>query len=359
MATYPFSRAKPAGWAFGEKLTSAQQNIVDDNAASGADGSLWTDYMIGMNYPFSATVTDHGRSPIWVDSSTRIRTWWYSFGVSGGNPLAAYSSNGSDWATGLTIAAGDGLTPATRGGSATNGSTIIVGGVPGSSSTSKIRISTDGETFTAANTTATGTIGVTCATYHSGAALFVIGLDNAATTNIETSPDGSTWTQRTTPNSDTRRALATNGTIMVCVSDDGVSNCITSTDGVTWTERTLPQTGTWNDIIWNSFHSRFFIFGDYVLSSADGITWAEETSFLETVTAAASIGRVFALAGGDIYVGYADSSTFDMYNAAAAVFSSGSTRDVAVGNSQFLVTTSTGVHYKSLRGGTPTWVDTF
>lgn len=37
MAFYWTTRAKPAGWAFGEILTSAQQNIVDDNAAQCPD----------------------------------------------------------------------------------------------------------------------------------------------------------------------------------------------------------------------------------------------------------------------------------------------------------------------------------
>ena len=33
-----FSRAKPAGWAFGEILTSAQQNQIDTNQANAVDG---------------------------------------------------------------------------------------------------------------------------------------------------------------------------------------------------------------------------------------------------------------------------------------------------------------------------------
>lgn len=92
---------------------------------------------------------------------------------------------------------------------------------------------------------------------------------------IYTTPDGVTWTQRTSNVTGALYDVIWNGTIMVAV---GGSGCVTtSPDGVTWTKRnTNHTTGSYQSIAWSG--TRFVIvnqtqnWAGYV-HSTDGITW--------------------------------------------------------------------------------------
>ena len=53
-----------------------------------------------------------------------------------------------------------------------------------------------------------------------------------------TSPDGTTWTQRTMPSNQTWSNLSWNGTIF-CATINGGSIYATSPDGTSWTQLTL------------------------------------------------------------------------------------------------------------------------
>lgn len=361
MAEFPFSRAKALGWAYGEVLTSSQMNTADDNAASGAPGVIYTDFAVGRTWIDSVTVANHGRSPIWRpdDTASVLGGKWISFGVSGGNPLVATSRNFGAWTTGISITAGDGLTPPAHGGSAVkpDGSIVIVGGTPGIASRSKIRYSGAGSsTFSAADVTASGTEGVACAVWHAGTSRFYVGLDNSATTNIEYSADGITWTQVTgLPNSNARGNMATDGNIIVCLPSSSTNTCITSTNGTTWTQRSLPASTTWGTVLWDSRYDRFVALGSgtNIAYSSDGITWSAGTSADTSPRIAAIYGRVIVGVPGsasEASCGYFDGSALQV---SKVLDLATNVRGVAYGEGQFLITDTNAAHYRSFCGASP------
>jgi hypothetical protein len=353
MATYPFSRAVPAGHPTGAILTSTQFNTVDENAAAAADGALYTDIAIGKNWLGNATQANYGNALVWWQPDQK----WFSIGVSGGNPLAAFKYNGDTaWTTGLTIAAGDGLTPLCA---ASNGADMMVcGGTPGIASTSKLRSSPTGATWTARTTTASSTESVRDLIWHSSTGHFVASLDNAAATNIEYSTNGTSWTQKTgLPNSAARGKMATNGSTIVAIAYNTSTNkCITCTDpSSTWTERTLPTTEIWHGIVYDSVYERFIAFGATNFAySDDGATWTNGgASPAAGALVIACIGRIVVgglTATGGVGVGHLIDTTFT-YEATLGL--SGTTLQyAAAGNKQYMVSFANGAHYWTIAGGT-------
>ena len=98
-------------------------------------------------------------------------------------------------------------------------------------------------------------------------------------TSAYTSPDGITWTARTLAISVTSPSVAWNGTVFVVQSLTSSATCQTSPDGITWTSRTMPTTTTWSGVIWNG--TQFFAFNSSAATGAtspDGITWTARTT---------------------------------------------------------------------------------
>lgn len=95
-------------------------------------------------------------------------------------------------------------------------------------------------------------------------------------TNHASSPDGVTWTARTTPVSVT--GVAFGGGIFAAV---GVNVACSSTDGITWTTRTIPV-GNWDTI---TYGGGLFVAIDRsggagvttVVTSPDGINWTSRS----------------------------------------------------------------------------------
>jgi photosystem II stability/assembly factor-like uncharacterized protein len=105
---------------------------------------------------------------------------------------------------------------------------------------------------------------------------------------ILTSPDGITWTTRTTglPSTTSLNSIDWSGSLAVAV---GVSNSLsiiyTSSDGITWTARSHPETREFYDVVWAN--NRFVAVGNdlyptatdavritnLVLTSSNGISW--------------------------------------------------------------------------------------
>lgn len=95
-------------------------------------------------------------------------------------------------------------------------------------------------------------------------------------TNHSSSPDGVTWTTRTTPVSVT--GVAYGGGIFAAV---GTNTAASSTDGITWTTRTIPA-GAWDTI---TYGGGLFVAIDrsggagvnIVVTSPDGINWTSRS----------------------------------------------------------------------------------
>lgn len=108
-------------------------------------------------------------------------------------------------------------------------------------------------------------------------------------TPFHTSPDGSTWTDRTT-GVDQVYGLACNDTLAVAVGYGSVNQVATSSDLATWTGQGKPLTGgtaRFTGLIWidslslfigttiNAFDSGTF---HHIVSSPDGVTWTDESA---------------------------------------------------------------------------------
>lgn len=90
-----------------------------------------------------------------------------------------------------------------------------------------------------------------------GAGLFVAINDSGSTAQgIATSPDGITWTYRTSPIAVAQNCIAygasgssaDTGFVSLCATG---TNCISSTDGITWTSRNVPSSQSWEGLVWN------------------------------------------------------------------------------------------------------------
>lgn len=370
-ATYPLQRANSTGYLTGETLPSADANTIDNNAASGADGACFTDLASATSFVLAdamGSTYGHCLGTAAFTSSGRTSRYLLSFGVSAGNPLVAWSPVSSGLFSAASgypgaIDAGAGLTPV-HGAFAANSANAIMGGTPGSGSTSKIRHAALAHwgaaatpSFVARATIASSTEAVNCAVWHSGASLFVIGLSNTAATNIETSPTGQTWTQITgLPNTNARAAMASNGTTIVCTANASTDKCIKSTNGSTWTESTLPATKTWSSVVYDSVNAIFVASSTdgAVATSPDGTTWTSRLasgSFI--VVRASCVGRmIFGTSNAGVKTvcaGYFDRDLAFYYGEVAIVGFDGSydTRSATAGNGVFAYSNSNGGHQRS------------
>ena len=92
-----------------------------------------------------------------------------------------------------------------------------------------------------------------------------------------TSPDGITWTIRTTPTDNEWRSVSYGNGIWVAVSSNGTGNRVmTSPDGITWTIRSTPVDNAWWSVtygngLWVAVSANGT--GNRSMTSLDGITW--------------------------------------------------------------------------------------
>lgn len=271
MVDWPFTRAKPAGWAFGEILTSAQMNALDINAAQAADGLTWSDLAHCRLWPYSHTISGAKVVVQGYQSSSFPILLWKLVGTSD----LAQASHGGFQFVGTTDAAL--MTTPLCAAVASDGLNIVIGGNGGASAT-KYAYATGGmnTALSTANSTdnTSATINTVC--YIAGSVnLFVAGLSDG---DIETSPTGATWTARTTPNSNARRRIATNGTdLLVSVSSASTDAYLTSTNATSWTERAFPTSSTGGyHIEYSAWHGLWFASNGQtgaLYKSDDAITW--------------------------------------------------------------------------------------
>lgn len=292
--SWPFQRANALGFAMFENFTSAQATIIDGNAASAADGSIWSDIALAGNLlPKEIIDTDSaflfGQAVVWEPVSRR----WFSVGkTTAGRSIDKYSYSQGIWQLGTLESDTSAVTTWLEARcAATDGNeNTVVGGY--ASSASKIRWF-NGTTWAAINTIATGTNAVDALVWAPSASLFIAGLGINTTTNVETSLLGSSWTQRTTPNSHLRKAAAASASRVVVIPNATVDKFITSEDGITWTERTVSMPpSAWQSITWNAERGLFMaIAGVHVVTSPDGITWTTRSTTAPDDSAVASIIR--------------------------------------------------------------------
>ncbi len=112
--------------------------------------------------------------------------------------------------------------------------------------------------------------------------LFIAVANSGTGNRVMTSPDGITWTNRTSAADNNWNSLAWGNNILVSVSNSGTTNRVmTSTNGITWTIRTTPNSNDWNAV---TYGNGLFVAvsstgtGNRVMTSPDGINWTVRTS---------------------------------------------------------------------------------
>ena len=234
----------------------------------------------------------------WTSRTSAADNSWRS--VTYGNGLfVAVSADGSP---NQVMTSTDGITWTSRTAAANNiwnsvtfGNGLFVA-VAGSGSNNRVMTSADGITWTSQTSTANNTW--RSVTYANG--LFVAVSSFGVGDRIMTSPDGVTWTPRTAPAVKPWTSVTWGGPAgqekFVAVSDGSAigssttDRVMTSPDGITWTSRTTPSTDDWwSSVRWGgpSGQQRFvavassFNTGNRFMTSPDGITWTAEASGVE------------------------------------------------------------------------------
>ena len=160
----------------------------------------------------------------------------------------------------------------------------------GAATTSAIQTSPDGITWTTRTTPSIATLSYII--WAPEVSLFVATAYQYGTSGVLTSPDGINWTQRTTPNiadgiSAGLADVTWNGSLFVCVNQRTTANTnwvITSPDAITWTQRTTPSGLNWVGVCWSPQLSLFVAVNNSssttsaVATSPDGITWTIRTT---------------------------------------------------------------------------------
>ncbi len=106
-----------------------------------------------------------------------------------------------------------------------------------------------------------------------------IAVGNLSTSaRLLTSPDGLTWTVRTSGESTNLISVAANSSIAIFITDGGAAR--SSTDGATWTTRTLTGNPNPTTLHWWSAPALFVVGGQDgdVSTSPDAITWTARTT---------------------------------------------------------------------------------
>jgi hypothetical protein len=213
------------------------------------------------------------------------------------------------------------------------------------SGTKRVMTSPDGITWTG-RTSAGESNSWNGVTYGNG--LFVAVAFAGVASRAMTSPDGITWTSRTVASNTWASVAYGNGTF-VAVSYSGTNRVTTSTDGITWTPvSSAGESGSWRSVIFAN--GQFVAVGNggtqRVMTSTDGATWTLQSSSNDTN------GWYGVTYGKGLYVAVAQSGTNRVMTSPDAVTwtgyaSSNETNQwfsVAYGNGQFTAVSYSGTN---------------
>jgi predicted RecA/RadA family phage recombinase len=180
----------------------------------------------------------------------------------------------------------------------------------GGSGTYEIKLAQDDDLITKAGTQ---DLGFTAVDYDNswrqvtyGNGIFVAVAYTGTNNRVITSPDGITWTSRTSATENNWLSVTYGNSLFVAVANSGTNDRVmTSPDGITWTSRTSAADNDWLSV---TYGNNLFVAvastgtSDRVMTSPDGITWTSRTS-------AADNDWESVIYGNSLFVAVADSGT--------------------------------------------------
>ncbi len=213
----------------------------------------------------------------------------------------ATSANGTSWATNSTDTAVSGWRYVAAGAG------ITVGVLAGSSVPANILRSANATTWTVRS----ANFDLTYNGIVYGAGLYVAVASTGIGNRVVTTPDGYTWTQRSSAADNAWKSITYSPSLglFVAVSDTGTGNRVmTSPDGITWTIRVSAADNAWQSVVWGEAAGLFVAVantgsGNRVMTSPDGITWTIRVS-------AADNGWTKVVYGNGIFVAIAPTGTY-------------------------------------------------
>lgn len=255
---------------------------VDQNSLSrvmtSLDGISWT----------SRTITDGAAWKALVSNGTGMTV---AVGRSGWEPNAMYSSDG------ITFKKAEGSVPTQDWIGACWGQDLFVavcntGSFPGQFAMT----SPNGLTWTIRTTPADEDWDAVCWGAPSGTGIFVAVAVSGTGNRAMSSPDGAAWTIRTSAADNNWTSVAWNGTIFCAVANTGANNrAMSSTNGTSWTIRTGMEDNSWNGIAakGNLFAAVASTGTNRVMTSTDAVTWTPRSVPASAWMAIASNGVIF------------------------------------------------------------------
>jgi hypothetical protein len=120
-------------------------------------------------------------------------------------------------------------------------------------------------------------------TYGNG--LFVAVASSGTNNRVMSSPDGIIWTARTSAADNEWRGVTYGNGLFVAVAITGTNNRVmTSPDGITWTARTSAADNGWLSVTYGNGQFVAVAYtgtGNRVMTSPDGVTWTSRTSAVD------------------------------------------------------------------------------
>jgi len=178
-----------------------------------------------------------------------------------------------------------------------------------------------------------------------GNGLFVAVAVTGTGNRVMTSPDGINWTIHTSAADNNWRSVTYGNGLFVAVSNTGAGNRVmTSPNGVTWTLQTSPS-NEWNEV---TYGNGLFVAvgstgtGNRVMTSPDGINWTNQTSVADVAWESVTYGNGLFVAvsqnGTNRVMTSPDGITWTARNAAAA----NAWLNVTYGNGLFVAVSGSG-----------------
>ena len=159
--------------------------------------------------------------------------------------------------------------------SVTYGNSLFVA-VAQTGSSNRVMTSPDGASWTSRTTPETSGQTWRSVTYGNG--VYVAVTNTGSSNNVMTSPDGINWTLRSGSAINQWQSVTYGNGLFVAVANNGTDRVMTSTDGVSWTGRNVPSQ-QWSTVTYGGgqFVALSSLGTNNAMTSSDGINWTQQT----------------------------------------------------------------------------------